>query len=200
MPKEKSPVHKALRQTHLRAIGKVAASWSSLEVTVLFVIARLLGITTEKAVAVCGSQNMAAWCDAVKKITGQPKSSVNKLAPVDARLNAVCKELLRLQTQRNNIIHAYWTPNETMALSGLLSEYVKPKPGERASGIGMPKRGHEIFRSINLTPKEMLKVAADIEKVEQEFLSWFSDREKRLKYAKALQEKVIVTEQKKAKS
>lgn len=183
MARKKNEVLKALRETHIRAIGKVAAQWSVLEITILFVIAKVLNVEFRDAVAVCGSQNATAWCDMLKKLTKESKSTG---APKRTVLDNICQTISELQTKRNDIVHGYWHPRKEVA-TGLLGLPLNPsKPPELASGIVVPKRGVAVFRQIEMTPSEMLKTANEIAKAERELFDWYSQRQKRLLTAQQL--------------
>lgn len=179
MAKQKNEILKALRDTHLRAIGKVAAQWSALEITILFVISKALNVSFTQATIVCGSQNASAWCDMLKKLTNESKGS---------ELATVCKTIEDLQSKRNNIVHAYWHPRQEVA-NGLFGLNITPqKPPILARGIGVPKRGKEIFRQFEYAPQDILKVANEIAKAERSLFDWHSQRQKRLLLAQKLAE------------
>jgi hypothetical protein len=186
MAKQKSEVLKALRDTHLRAIGKVAAQWSALEITILFVISKTLNVSFSDATAVCGSQNASAWCDILKKLTKESKSAG---LPENTELDRVCITITKLQTKRNDIVHGYWHPRREMS-SGLLGLSLNPNiPSKLASGIGVPKRGTKIFKLIELTPEDMLNTANEIAQAERALFEWHSQRQKRHLLAQAILER-----------
>lgn len=184
MPAQKKPVLKALSDSHLRAIGMVAANWSRLEVTFLWVIARVVGIDFRNAVILAGAQNAMSWCDMLQKLTAPPEGEQQHIKRVKTPLDAIRKEVETLQKERNNIVHSFWLdPNAKMhgGLLGLGLE-VRPKADRKASGTGIPKRGARVFLKASYDAKEMLGVATQIQKLEEDLLAW----ERQISLVKAL--------------
>ena len=64
---------------------------------------------------------------------------------------------------------------KTTWVNGLLGEMEQPVPLSRtskASGMGIPKKGKDVLKSISLSPKEMRAAAKDIEECSQALASW----------------------------
>lgn len=184
MPAPKKPVLKVLSDSHLRAIGMVAANWSRLEVTFLWVIARVAEIEFKDAAILAGAQNAMSWCDMLQKLTAPPENVQQHLKIAKTPLDAIRKKVETLQRERNNIVHSFWLDPDASKRGGLLDLGIKvrPKAGQKASGTGIPKRGGKVFLKASYNAKEMLSVAKQIQDLEDELLAW----ERRMALIKAL--------------
>ena len=171
-------VLKALGDSHLRAIGLVAAQWAELEMSVVWVLSRIADISLSKAVILAGAQNAVAWIDMIKKISygiqqeGQPK--------IKTAIDPISKEIADLLKLRNDIVHTSW--NQPSSTAGLLDiegkPNTRPRAALRAEGIGIPKRGSKVFSRTSLNTREMLKIATRIQEVEQTLFLWWNQRQK----------------------
>ncbi len=178
------PVLKALSDSHLRAIGMVAANWSRLEVAFLWVIARVADIDFKDATILAGAQNATSWCDMLQKLTAPPENVQQHFKLTKTPLDAIKKKVEALQRERNTIVHSYWLDPEANSRGGLLGLGLKTRPNARqkASGTGIPKRGVKVFLKASYNATEMLGVAKQIQDLEEELLAW----ERSVALAKAL--------------
>jgi hypothetical protein len=171
----KNSILSALSDSHLRAIGKVAAQWSALELTMMYCISRITGSTIKQAVILTGSQNVASWCDMLKKLTEDSKPFTGKATELDR----ICKQIIDIQSERNAVVHTAWHPR--VALIGLLgspTELVRIKSKEQASGVGVPKRGTQVYKDVAYSAPEMIRVAKDIQAAETDLFAWMQKRPK----------------------
>lgn len=168
MSAPKKPVLKALSDSHLRAIGMVAAHWARLEVTLLWIISRTCNIELKQAVILAGAQNATAWCEMLQKLT-TPEQEAGK-PKIRTPIDEIVEKVKLLLTSRNNIVHTSWfdTRDFSVGLINFVDE--RPKANQKARGAGIPKRGRKIFLDTSYTAKEMLKVASEIQAVEQALL------------------------------
>lgn len=159
-------VLRALSSAHLRAIGKVAAQWSSLETAMLRTISEIAEIEYETLLLLIGSSGTKSWTEILKALTGAEKRGV---------LALLCAEINDLYSMRNQIVHCDWRPpikiTPGMGLLGA-SFADPPKPNERASGTGIKKRSATPLVSISFSAREMLAVAKQIAEVERDLLGW----------------------------
>lgn len=167
MRRKRFEIYHALKPGHLTAIGLVAAHWSSLEVMIIGLIARIAEIPTATATIMVSSSNFTTWLEILRKLTIQSK----RYAWKEPGLIKLCGKLQKLHTQRNNVVHACWL--EGKRLPGLINSALPPIPQELATGVGVPKRGLKVFIPINLTAAQMRETARMIQEGEQELLSWW---------------------------
>lgn len=181
MAPPKKRIHEALSPAHLKAIGRVAAQWSSLELTLIWVLSKVTDIPLSTMLLLVGSQSTKQWCDMLIKITRDSKNFHSILArgpkPVQTELDILCAEIEDLRPLRNQIVHATWDP-PTVRIGRL-------KAKDKAEGTGI-KRNAGMLNVFQYSSLEMLKIANRIEAVEQAAFDWLNLRKKRLRLAAAL--------------
>ena len=169
MPRKKSQVRKALSDAHLKAIGTVAASWSSMEMTILYTMTKVANIPFQTTIILAGPSNLAAWSDMLKKLC----DSTIKFRWNSKKLATLLEKIKKLSTERNNVVHASWSPDTADQPTGLLWT---PPPNTNtpkiAKGMGVPKRGKNILIAVEKTAAEIRDVAKKIEATEQELFAW----------------------------
>lgn len=158
MPAKQTSIQKFLKPNHLHAIGLVAAQWSSLELTVIFIIAKLAQLDVASTITLVAPSNFASWLEMLRKLTIQSK----EIAWKEPQLVKLSEKMRTLQTARNGVVHAAWMPGQT--------ESNKKWPS--VSGIGVPKRGLKILLSIDKTPAQMRALAKAIESAESALVGW----------------------------
>lgn len=162
----KEYVLRALSDSHLRAIGKVAAQWSSLETTMLRAIADVASIEFETLLLFVGSSGTKTWTELLIALSGEGKKSL---------LSTLCHEINELYAMRNQIVHCDWKPPIKLTPGmGLLGATFTdpPKATERATGTGIKKRSAQPLVPIAFTAREMLAVAKQIAAAERDLLGW----------------------------
>lgn len=162
---KKSAVSKALSPAHLQAIGKVAASWSDLELIMVAIISRLAEIPIRKGLILVGPSNITVWMEIIEKLSelsDENSFKVDKLKPIFAKIKI-------LQTQRNSIVHASWSTQESIGMLAIPIEVTSTMP---ALGLGVPKRGKKSVVEIKFTSAEMRAIAKNIANVESAMLEW----------------------------
>jgi hypothetical protein len=174
MAPPKKIVLRALGDSHLRAIGMVAAQWSSLEFSLLWVLSQEFKIKPSEAVILAGAQNAAAWCEMLRKQTNPPHKlgAQKRLSSID-KLALEVGKLLKL---RNDIVHTAWDAPRVGIISGVMADRKRLKASDKATGSGIPKRGSKLFTDTDFTATEMIAVATRIAKVEQDMLVWLDRR------------------------
>ena len=171
MPRKKSQVRKALTDSHLKAIGTVAASWSSLEMSILYIMAKIASIPFQTALILAGPSNLAAWSDMLKKLCGQ----ATRYGWNEKKLSSLLEKIKKLSSERNNVVHASWSPETNNQQTGLL--WIPPtnaQPPKIAKGLGVPKRGKSVLISVEKTAADIRDVAKKIEATEQELFVWLA--------------------------
>lgn len=158
MAKRRVRIYEVLRPSHLQAIGRVAAEWSYLEFAVLDSIATVAGIELWKVVIIAAPSNLAAWNDMLMVFVKQSSA----YAPIEKKLNKHCELLKDLQTERNAVVHAVWTPDTAGALAKAI--LAKQGPPKRVQGTGIPKRGRKVIVPFSKTPQEIRQTANKIAK------------------------------------
>lgn len=158
MPTKQTSIQKFLKPNHLQAIGLVAAQWSSLELTVIFIIAKIAKIDVASTITMVAPSNFASWLEMLRKLTIQSK----ELSWKEPQLVKLSEKMRTLQTARNGVVHAAWMPGP--------NESNKRWPS--VSGIGIPKRGLKILLSIEKTPAQMRSISKAIEAAESALVSW----------------------------
>lgn len=172
---------KTLSTTHLRAIGKVAAEWSSLELTILLTLAAAAKVDFKTATILVGTQNVTVWCEMLKKLTGdsaaykkrkkKPGEPDTKKKPTE--LDRLCERINELQRERNEIVHAVWFPTTPLGLPDFDSFPPKTsKSKDKLLATTFPKRGKKTTKFTIKTAKEMLAVASGIAKVGLDLHVW----------------------------
>lgn len=172
----KKPVLKALSDSHLRAIGMVAAHWAQLEVTLLWIVSRVCKIELKQAVVLAGAQNATAWCEMLRKLTS-PVQEVGK-PKIRMPIDPICETVQTLLKERNNIVHTAWYDARDFTVGLINFVDVRPKATQKARGAGIPKRGSKIFLETSYTARERLKVASEIQAVERSLFGWWDQRQK----------------------
>lgn len=171
MTKKKTDIFKRLTRSHLEAIGRVAATWSLLESTMMSAIRKISGIELEKVIALAGPSAFASWADMLILLASESQEHKDKVP----ELERLIKLLLKLQNRRNSIVHAIWQiPRRGR---GLINSVVIPiTPRDSAYGFGIPKRGRDGFTFVSWTPPQMRKIATTIEETRL-MLSWIAYRQ-----------------------
>lgn len=168
-------VLRALSDAHLRAIGKVAAQWSSLEFAILRVIADVARIDHQTALVMLAAQGFPSWCEILKAVSGDVTPKPKPVMNTPTALESLITEMLDLHRHRNNIVHCAWSaPYGITPGMGLLGTYLLPTPkaNEKASGSGLKKRQNNPVFPISYTAKEMLAIASKIDKAETALHAW----------------------------
>jgi hypothetical protein len=192
MAPPKKAVLSALGNSHLRAIGMVAAEWSNLEVSILWTVSRVFGIKMSQAVILAGAQNATAWCDMLRKETNPPV--IPGKPQEQTKLDKIADKVTKLLTLRNNVVHTAW---HEQAEYGLIygeaadalnarSSRPKLKSTHKATGTGIPKRGNKLFIDTSLTAAEIIALANRIAAVEQELFVWKRQRDRTNRLAELL--------------
>lgn len=159
----KAKVLEAISRSHLEAIGRVAATWSSLEFSMIAAIAKVSGCETYKAIVLAGPAAFASWADMLV-ISAQSSSLHKDKADEFASL---CKLLLKLLRLRNYIVHAVWEQkSKGIGLIASAMNSIIPGAYDKASGLGFPKRGRDVILKVEWTPQQMRLVASLIEESE----------------------------------
>ncbi len=193
MARRRSVTSKALSASHLRAIGKVAATWSALELTMLNAIADAAKLDLRDAIILVGSQNVAQWCEVLKKLTGdsneflpRQENKQNKKSPL-TQLDVICATITKLQPRRNQVVHTYWRQNAPeQGLYGIGSP--QSTTGKLpAVGVSIPKRGNKVILSVAMNSRDMLSVARDTEEARRSLLAWMGQRKQVLTLRDLLQ-------------
>jgi hypothetical protein len=161
MPRQKSAIRKALTPSHLQAIGLVAATWNSLELTLLYLISKMAETRFPTTVAMVSPSNFAAWLDMLRRLTRRSKEHSWK----EKELVKICERMKSRHTERNAVVHAVWGEQSGIGLA------------KTASGFGMPKRGLTVFLEIEKTSAEMRAIAKRILEVEQELIGWYAKQQ-----------------------
>jgi hypothetical protein len=180
MAPPKKAVLRALSDSHLRAIGMVAAQWSSLEVTLLWIVSRAFKIRMSQAVILAGAQNAPAWCEMLRKEMNPPIERGKKTPTT--KLDKLAEEVAKLLKLRNDVVHTAWDPHgEYGLIDGEAGEVLNArlpriKAAHKASGTGIPKRGSKLIIETELTAAEMIAIATRIEAVEQALFVWWRQR------------------------
>lgn len=129
---------------HLIAMGKVIVESASIEQTLQLAIWQLLGVPEEKGSHVTGYQNLegrVTLFDSVAKATFTTQKDLKELS-------SVISAIRNANTQRNDIVHGvYWSGKNKSDV--ILYRYKKAK-------------GTYGFKTQNLTPKGIEKIAAEI--------------------------------------
>src|SRR2546423_694411 len=106
---KKNYVLRALSDSHLRAIGKVAAQWSSLEFYILRAVAEIAHVEHETVLMMLAAQGFSSWCEILAALSGEttpkPKPKTHKPTEIEAHLT----ELGILHAHRNKIVHCSWS-------------------------------------------------------------------------------------------
>ncbi len=168
----KKQILKALSDSHLRAIGLVAAQWAQLELTLISILSKTSNIPVKQTLILAGAQNATAWCDMLHKLTYEPHALGKP--KVKTSLDPIRQRIADLQAQRNTIVHTAWFEPKAEIPSGLFGDIPRARirASQTAEGAGIPKRGNKIVTITSYSAKEMLAVASKIEKVELDVSSW----------------------------
>lgn len=171
----KDYVLRALSDRHLRAIGKVAAQWSSLEFAILRCISDIAGIDHKTSLVMIAAQGFPSWCELLKALSGDvtPKPKPRMNTPTE--LESLVTLMLGLHKHRNNIIHCSWSaPYGITPGMGLIGMYSLPTPKahEKATGIGLKKRERDPMFPIEYSASDMLAIAKRIDRAESALLGW----------------------------
>lgn len=168
-------VLRALSDRHLRAIGKVAAQWSSLEFNILHVISDISRVDQRTTMIMVAAQGFVSWCELLKALSGDvsPKPKPKNNTPT--ALESLVTTMMDLHKKRNNVVHCSWdAPYGVTPGMGLFGMYPLPAPKarEQASGRGLKKRQADPVFPIAYSATEMLSIARDIRKAETALLAW----------------------------
>lgn len=168
-------VLRALSDAHLRAIGKVAAQWSSLEFEILRVISDISRVDQQTTMIMVAAQGFISWCELLKALSGDvsPKPKPKNNTPT--ALESLVTAMGDLHRKRNNIVHCAWdAPYGITPGMGLIGMYPLPAPKarEQASGRGLKKRQADPVFPIAYSATEMLAIAREISKAETALLAW----------------------------
>lgn len=162
MPRQKTDVLKRLTRSHLEAIGRVAASWSQLEWAMILTLSEISDVHIYKTIALAAPSAFASWVDMIIVLIRSGAAHKDK----EDVLEKLFKLLKKLLTLRNNIVHATWSVPEKSKGTGLIGSAMNPEiltPYDKASGMGLPKRGRDVIIKVEWTPKQMRQVASLIE-------------------------------------
>ncbi len=161
-------IKKYLRRSHLEAIGRVAATWSRLEVHVLMSISDISGIDFDKTVLLCAPTGFFNWMEFLStliKDSAQHSWKLPKFKPLRKRIES-------LYTDRNSVVHAFWmTPKMPLGLLGGLmakSMYLEVPPQEKVTGFGIPKRGS--IKLVEKTAADIRRIAREIQAADKDLL------------------------------
>lgn len=146
------PTEQVLTPEQIYAIGFVASEWANLEFGIMIALGEMLKLAPAPAVTLAGLfTNIVASTNALIRVS-------NELVEWDDLTNdieAICKQIVNLATERNHIVHASWNANI----------YHNPTTGKieilqssTASGTGFPKSGTTGIRVFTFTALEMREV------------------------------------------
>ena len=154
MPKEKAIIFRKLTRSHLEAIGRVAASWSLLEMNMLMAISELADTKFLTAVTLASPSTPNDWTNMLTQLA----DSTAERKHIREELRALCRLIEKLYGRRNYIVHAVWqTPSAHRKNFEVLTVFAK------AHAIGIPKRGSKGMVPVEWSPKQMRDVANFIE-------------------------------------
>lgn len=160
MPRKKADVFRRLTNSHLQAIGRVAATWSLLELMVLSALSTISGIRLDKAIILAGPSAFASWLDMLAILARNSAEHKH----IEYELDALFKLLKKLLNRRNHIVHAVWQIPRVGG-PGLINSYIAPLTARsKIEADGFPKRGKEWIIRVAWTPKQMRHVATLIAK------------------------------------
>jgi hypothetical protein len=111
----------ALTDEHLRAIGLIAAEWSVLEITLEAVLMHFFADDWERGRILTVEMSNTARINAILSLAQLERDSVQPMpfelhritADQFEQLRMLCSKFDSLRSQRNSVIHAYWTDPET---------------------------------------------------------------------------------------
>lgn len=168
MARPKAEVRKALSDAHLKAIGMVAANWSALEFTLMFLVAQESGTTTNKTFTLIAGNGINSWLQVLERLLENDGKGWKWQTLKTAGL---LKSLQDLQTHRNNIVHAVWNvPEPLNKLAQLVLQKVNLPPPVQAQGLGFKKGRSTVI--IQYTAADMRSVAKQIAGMREELLKW----------------------------
>lgn len=137
--------------------------------TILYVMSKVANIPFHTTLILAGPSNLAAWSDMLKKlcnVTTNYRWNEKKLA-------TLLEKIKKLSTERNNVVHASWSPDTAHQPTGLLwSPPPNSTPPIIAKGMGVPKRGKNFLIDIEKTASDIRDIAKRIEAIEQELFAW----------------------------
>lgn len=164
MANQKLAISKNLSVAHLRAIGAVAATWSNLESTLLFMIADFAEVDAYKTISLIGPNGFGAWLDILYRIAD---SSTKHRFRVDT-FNVIAKRLNDAHAKRNTVVHADWYGEKR----GILSEQTRLTGSHQAKAMAIRKRGKETAKSLKYTADEIVAIAKEIEDAQLALVLW----------------------------
>ena len=154
MPKEKAIIFRKLSRSHLEAIGRVAASWSLIEMNMIMGLSQLTDIRLRTILTLVAPSNPKSWGEMLVALSEATAAKKH----IQQEMVAICDLLSKLYTRRNFIVHAVWqTPNEHRKNFKVLTAFSK------AHATGIPKSGGKGFVDVQWSPKQMRDVANAIE-------------------------------------
>lgn len=165
----KDHVLRALSGSHLRAIGKVAAQWSSLETSVLSAISDISQVSHHTVLVMIGTQGFRQWFEILRAVSGE------HLLKRPKPLGALWSKIEPLQKRRNEVVHCNWmAPISLTPGIGLLGASYLPTPAahEQARGYGISRSKAAPVMPIAFSAREMLSVAREIEAAERALNAW----------------------------
>jgi hypothetical protein len=143
----------------LESIGRVAAAWSLLETAIIVNLSDIADTPPFQTTVLAGPAAFDSWLD-MTIILVKTTSHSHKLRELET-LFGLMKKLHRL---RNYIVHASWDePNKGRGIIASAMNPVILTPYDKASGFGIPKRGHDVFVQVSWTPQQMRHVSNLIE-------------------------------------
>lgn len=154
MRKEKANIFRKLSRSHLEAIGRVAASWSLLEMNMLMSISQLTDVKFQTVITLASPSTPNDWTAMLIQLADATAAKKH----IREDLKALCRLIEKLYGRRNYIVHAVWqTPSLHRKNFEVLTAFAK------AHAIGIPKRGGKGLIAVEWSPKQMRDVANFIE-------------------------------------
>jgi len=147
-----------LTDSHLKAIGLVAAEWSYTELCLESLIWEIAGIRGNKGYAITTHIASETRINILSTLadTGLTNDDLKKdLTKIVARIRA-------LRTERNNIVHSLWLSSKPEPPLGLIEAVIKRRRKPIPASVKITAKGKLNITNRPLTAKQILVVAAEI--------------------------------------
>jgi len=161
-------IYDVLTPSHLEGIGAVASQWSAFEHSILFTLSSVSKIDIEKILIFVNNGTIVNWLETLLAYVGYD----------DLELKALVKKANDIRIERNDIVHAFWSPSKTIKVmasdeSGDLTEGL-------IVGFGLPKSKKNPLSKYAFTPESIFEIAKKIDDLDTEFFNWNYQRNLRL--------------------
>ena len=149
----------SLTDSHLKAIGLVAAEWSYTELCLENLIWEVAGINQRHGHAITTHIPSETRINILQALA----DAIAMKDELNAELNSLLGRLREIRTKRNNIVHSLWIsskPIPIFTLAELMSKKRRRKP--TPFSIKFSARGKLVIKNTLMKPKDVLAVAQEI--------------------------------------